>query len=114
MLNLLINAVKFSPANGTINVEISYTIIDGAGEDIQDSSKVLLSVIVQDDGPGISLEDQEKLFKPFEIIKNMSKINPNGVGLGLYVSKVICEKLKGDIACFSNGIGSGTTFEFRI
>lgn len=41
-------------------------------------------------------------------------MNPKAVGNGLFTSKVICEKLGGDICCFSNGPGTGSTFEFRI
>ena len=40
--------------------------------------------------------------------------NPNGLGLGLFVSKLICERSKGDICCFSKGLGHGAAFEFRI
>lgn len=71
-------------------------------------------MIVQDQGPGIEANDQEKLFKPFKTLENSSKINPNGVGIGLFVSKLLCERSGGDICCFSDGQGCGTTFEFRI
>lgn len=117
LLNVLSNAVRFSPLNSTIEVKISYTIVNCQPEleiEGQDSSRVLLSVIVQDAGPGINESDQKKLFKPFTTLKRQNKINPNGVGIGLYVCKVICEKLGGDICCFSDGQGCGATFEFRI
>ena len=41
-------------------------------------------------------------------------MNPNGAGIGLFASKVICEKLGGDICFFSNGLNKGAIFEFRI
>ena len=41
-------------------------------------------------------------------------MNPKGAGIGLYASKIICEKLGGDISCFTNQNSSGTTFQFRI
>ena len=41
-------------------------------------------------------------------------MSPSSAGLGLYVSKVICERNKGDISCFSLGLGHGSTFEFRM
>jgi K+-sensing histidine kinase KdpD len=70
-------------------------------------------VIVQDQGPGINQADQEKLFKPFTVLPHTKQMNPNGVGLGLFVCKVIIDKHAGDIHCYSNG-EQGTIFEFRI
>ena len=74
----------------------------------------MLSVIVQDNGPGISAENQKKLFRPFTTLPETRCINPKAVGIGLFTSKIICEKLSGDICCFSTGQGEGATFEFRI
>ena len=79
-----------------------------------DSKKVLLSVIVQDQGPGIEKSDQQLLFQPFTTLEKTRSINPNGAGIGLFASKVICEKLGGDICVFSNGQNKGAIFEFRI
>ena len=77
----------------------------------------LLSVIVKDQGPGIAKSDQGRLFKPFAQIKHrVSGFHEpkSGAGIGLYASKVICEKLGGDICCFSEGEDMGAVFEFRI
>ena len=77
----------------------------------------LLSVIVKDQGPGIAESDQGRLFKPFAQIKHrVSGFHEpkSGAGIGLYASKVICEKLGGDICCFSEGEDMGTVFEFRV
>ena len=76
--------------------------------------KTLLSVIVKDSGPGISEEDQMELFKPFTTLERTRDVNPKAVGIGLYTCKLICERLGGDICCFSDGPDTGTTFEFRI
>lgn len=76
--------------------------------------KTLLSIVVQDSGAGISEGDVSKLFQPFVTLEDTRSINPNGLGLGLFVSKVICERSGGDISCFSNGLGQGSSFEFRI
>lgn len=71
-------------------------------------------MIVKDEGNGIDARDMDKLFKPFKTLENSSKINPNGVGIGLFISKLLCERSGGDISCFSDGLGCGTTFEFRV
>ena len=55
------------------------------------SEKTLLSVIVRDMGPGISQDDQLKLFQPFVTLDANRHLNPKGVGIGLYVSKMICD-----------------------
>lgn len=75
-----------------------------------------VSVIVKDRGPGISAIDQDRIFRPFVKLSNSSRLNPNGVGLGLFVCRVICERLGGDICCYSEkdqGV-AGATFEFRF
>ena len=60
-------------------------------------------MIVRDFGPGISEEDQRRLFKPFVSLDRAlsGQELKSGAGIGLYACKVICEKLGGDICCFS-------------
>jgi len=116
LLNILSNAVIYSPTGSTIEISISSCVLEQEKRDVNNSDiKTLLSVIVQDKGPGISLEDQKKLFQPFSTLEANRHLNPKGVGIGLYVSKLICDKLEGDISCFSNPEqGLGSTFEFRL
>lgn len=73
----------------------------------------MLSVIVQDEGPGIVAEDQDKIWEPFHILERSRRFNPHGVGLGLTLCKIICENFDGDIAVCSDG-EKGATFEFRF
>jgi len=58
-----------------------------------DRPKLLLSVI--DSGVGIRVVDQMKLFKLFGTIKSTRKLNTKGVGLGLSITKMICEEFGG-------------------
>ena len=110
LINVLSNAVMYSPANSTVEVTISSCRLEDQPSNARrrssssgfDSKKILLSVIVQDKGPGISQEDQAKLFQPFTTLTANRNLNPKGVGISLYVCKLICEKLGGDISCFSN------------
>ena len=68
---------------------------------------------VKDQGIGISENDIKKLFKPFTVIENSKKYNPNGVGLGLYLCKQFAERLGGDLWVESK-LGMGSTFGFKI
>ena len=100
-------------------MQISYNMIQKGTsrnwpEVESNSCSGILSVIVKDEGNGIDARDMDKLFKPFKTLENSSKINPNGVGIGLFISKLLCERSGGDISCFSDGLGCGTTFEFRV
>lgn len=67
-----------------------------------------------DSGIGIKKKNQDKLFKMFGSIKDeKKKINTNGIGLGLVISKLIVNKLGGEINFFSK-YHSGSTFYFTI
>jgi len=61
--------------------------------------KLVLSIL--DSGVGIKVEDQMKLFKLFGTIQSTRKLNTKGVGLGLSISKMICEEFKGGVAVHS-------------
>lgn len=73
----------------------------------------MLYVTVADNGPGISKENQSKLFKPFSRLKEHDILNPNGNGLGLNICKLICNKLGGDIKVTSFP-GDWTQFTFWV
>lgn len=71
-----------------------------------------LKTEIEDTGLGISSENQKKLFKYFGKIHSQS-INVGGLGLGLQISKNICEKLGGGISLKSE-VDKGSTFSFKI
>ena len=73
----------------------------------------MLSIIVQDQGSGIALADQDRIWEPFFVTESSRRQHPQSVGQGLYLCRLICEKLGGDIAVYSDG-RSGATFEFRF
>jgi len=87
---LISNAIKFAPKRTKIYVEANY-----------DKFSEELKVSVTDTGPGISKEDQVKLFKPFGVINKTWALNPNGTGLGLYICRKLCEEMGGSIECTS-------------
>ena len=73
-------------------------------------------VNVKDSGIGIKNKNKPKLFKLFGSIKNeQKKINTNGIGLGLVISKMIVEKFDGSIFFESQyQVGSDFSFSFKI
>lgn len=89
LFNLVTNAIKFVPRNQGI-IKISSSLTEKQLENY-------LEISVHDNGPGIALEDQSKLFKPFSKLEAHKKLNPNGNGLGLSICKLICNGLDGDI-----------------
>ncbi|MFW2330809.1 MAG: sensor histidine kinase [Nitrospinota bacterium] len=82
--NILGNAVKFSPSNGEITID-----------KINQDKSVLLKF--SDLGPGVPLEDQEKVFDKFEQVKTSGHTERLGGGLGLTISKGIVELHNGSI-----------------
>jgi two-component system, sensor histidine kinase and response regulator len=98
--NLLSNAVKFSPENRKIFVSIA-------------SSSQSINFSVKDEGPGISKEDQLKLFQRFQQLTAQPTGGESSSGLGLFIVKTIIDKMGGEVLCESE-IGSGANFILRL
>ncbi|BBC26072.1 sensor histidine kinase [Pseudanabaena sp. ABRG5-3] len=100
LINLLNNAVKFTPEGGNITLEVRH----------QESNCVLLSIT--DTGIGISPENIKKLFQPFIQIDGSLNRQYEGTGLGLALAKRIVELHNGKIGLTSTlGVGSCFTIE---
>jgi PAS domain S-box-containing protein len=104
MLNLIGNAVKFTPENGNIVVNISSDPPDKDG-------RVVFHGSVTDDGVGMTEAEQERLFKRFSQANKRVAQTYKGSGLGLSISKEIVKVLGGDMAVKSTA-GVGSTFSF--
>jgi signal transduction histidine kinase/CheY-like chemotaxis protein len=102
LTNLLGNAVKFTDV-GSVCLTIT-------GERLSDES-VRLSFAVNDTGPGISVEDQARLFQPFTQVDTSSTRQASGTGLGLTISRRLAHMLAGEITLVSMP-GHGATFTF--
>jgi signal transduction histidine kinase len=94
--NLLKNAMKFTPQNGTITVSTER----------QDDNVVIK---VKDDGRGIDPEVMPKLFQKFASSSEMG-----GTGLGLFISKSIVDAHGGRVWAENNADGKGATFAFTL
>ncbi len=98
--NLVDNAIKYSPANATINVAVRET--DGRVE-----------VAVTDQGPGISPENRAHLMKRFFRPDRGRGRNSGGFGLGLSITKAYMRVLGGTLDYESTG-GAGSTFRLTL
>ena len=99
LMNLLINASKFTGEKGQITTKIS-----------EDADEI--QVRVTDTGIGIRREDLERVFEPFATIQKPTYIK--GTGLGLSVSRGLVETHGGRIWAESPGEGKGSTFVFTL
>jgi PAS domain S-box-containing protein len=96
--NLLSNAVKYSPSDSTIDLVVSCQ-----------AKEVIFQI--KDRGIGISVADQQRLFKPFHRGANVSNIPGNGLGLAL-VKKLV--DLHGGQITVASEVGVGTTFTISL
>ena len=105
MINILGNAVKFTPEGG----KVSFTIGEGARYD----GKVTLRFTVSDTGIGISSEFLPHIFDPFSQEDSSSTSRYGSTGLGLPITKSIVELMNGQIDVKSEK-GKGTTFTVMV
>jgi len=98
--NLVENAVKYTKQGG---VKVGFK-----------QRENLIRIIVSDTGVGISQDEMVRLFSKFSRGKNISRLNANGAGLGLFVGRKIVEAHKGKIWAESEGKGKGSRFIVEI
>lgn len=99
-INLIGNAIKFSPNGGEITITI-------------ENHTNLIQVAIQDQGLGIPEQEIERLFQKFKRVDNSSRRKIGGTGLGLALCKEIITKHNGDIWIESTE-GVGTTVYFTL
>lgn len=96
LINLLSNALKFSPPESTVSLRA-----------LADETALRLEVV--DEGPGIPPQDQERIFEKFSRVTT----EPDGAGLGLYICRALVAAHRGDIGVTSDG-RAGSTFWVRL
>ncbi|HEX8039380.1 MAG TPA: PAS domain-containing sensor histidine kinase, partial [Chryseosolibacter sp.] len=98
LINLLTNAIKFSPGKEEIALNVLY-------------HKDVISIEVRDEGLGIAREEMNKIFQPF--VRGKAVADIPGTGLGLSIVKKAVELLKGSITVQSTP-GKGSAFHVTI
>ncbi len=107
LLNLLTNAVKFTPEGGTVTLAVS--LLSQAEDPARPTS---LHIAITDTGIGIAPENISKLFKPFVQIDGALNRQQTGTGLGLALVKQIVELHGGQVGLTSElGVGSCFTVD---
>lgn len=102
LVNLLSNAVKYSPRGEEVRV-CAY----------HEPRRERVVVAVDDQGSGISPEEMESIFAPFQRSHRLEKQGMNGVGLGLCIVKGLVELMGGELWLESE-LGTGSTFYFSL
>lgn len=97
LLNLIGNAIRYAPENSRITISL-----EPAGERAR--------VIVADEGPGLALEDQPRVFEKFE---RLGRSGDGGSGLGLYISRSLARAMGGDLTVQSEP-GQGARFILEV
>jgi PAS domain S-box-containing protein len=100
LLNLVANAVKFTPPGGTIEVSCEET-----GD--------CIVVAVSDTGPGIPADQQGPIFEPFVQVGRSLTSSHEGTGLGLSISRRLARALGGDVTVESE-LDKGSTFRLSL
>ncbi len=100
LMNLITNAIKYSPDN---------TIVKIRAEKMGD----YIVLAVTDQGPGISEENQKKVFDRFFRVEN-SAHTVKGTGLGLHLVKITVEKYHSGEVFVHSKLGEGSTFGFKL
>lgn len=104
--NLIFNAVKFTPAGGSVTIGCR-AISAGSGN-------MTLEFSCRDTGRGMSKEFQKHIFEPFQQEdSNAARTTYQGTGLGLVITKQLVQLMGGSID-FVSELGRGTTFTVRI
>lgn len=103
VLNLLSNAAKFTH-NGTIALDMRECRIGRLRG---------VAISVKDTGPGISAENQARLFRPFMQIDSTKTRAHDGAGLGLVITRRLARAMGGDIQV-SSKLGHGSTFTLHL
>jgi signal transduction histidine kinase len=98
--NLLNNSIRYTKNKGKVEVRLQKKDND-------------LFFEVKDNGAGIPKEDQKYIFQKFFRASNASRYQPQGTGLGLFITKSIIENFGGEIS-FKSEEGKGSTFWFTL
>ena len=104
-VNLLMNAIKYTPPKGEVSIKIEIPTEDS------------IDIVIKDTGIGFTEEEKKIIFKQFGKIERFGQgfdVNTEGSGLGLYISKELVELHSGNLWVESEGRNKGSSFIIRI
>jgi signal transduction histidine kinase len=103
LVNLISNAVKYSPRGGPVTVSL-YSTDDG-----------MIEIAIKDQGIGIPPEEQAHITERFFRAQNAHNVDAKGLGLGLYLVNALIVKHGGSLSVTSEGVpGKGSTFTVKL
>lgn len=111
MLNLVGNAIKFTPEGG---ITISADVVPKKVMFQNQNLPGMVKVRVADTGIGVSLDKQDKLFQSFSQVDGSRTRQYGGTGLGLTISQKLVEAMGGAVNFYSMGEGLGSTVTFTV
>ena len=123
--NLISNAVKFTPENGSLRVETTLFpsnclgsettfALENVREPLTAHSNGHVQIVVTDSGVGMSKEQVSALFSE-HVQFNVNRLQSGqGSGLGLYIAKSIVEQHQGTLVAASEGLGTGASFTLTL
>ena len=100
-LNLISNAVKFTPGGGRVTIDVRLSLKAG------------LTMVVKDTGIGIAAKDLDRVLRPFEQVESALSRHHGGTGLGLPYSKKVVE-IHGGTLKLSSEVNIGTTVHIEM
>jgi PAS domain S-box-containing protein len=100
MLNLLANAIKFTPADGQVTIAWS-------------ACESVVEMVIRDNGVGIPVEKLEAVFEPYVQLEGGGDVHTRGWGLGLAISRDMARAMGGDLSATS-APGEGAAFALRL
>lgn len=101
-MNILSNAVKFTPEGGTISIRANQTLTP-------ENDQVTTEVAIADTGCGMSLEFQRQIFEMFTQERTSTMESQKGTGLGMSISYLLTKQMGGDLSVQS-ALGKGSCF----
>ena len=126
LTNLVENAIKYSPAGGTVEIQVCaaancsrnctclYRMQEHRTSEYQNFSEAPFAcVTISDQGIGIPPQQQDSLFKPFMRLEHPDTRNVSGTGLGLYIARKLVEAMHGQVLLRSSE-GKGTDITFSL
>lgn len=105
LINILSNAVKFTQEGGNVSFIAKDRIVDGGQSE--------LTVVISDNGIGMSEEFQKKIFEPFAQAEDGSRSRYKGTGLGMSIVRQLLDLMGGSLE-LESALGKGSTFTVHV